>query len=783
MSKDFGKNIVSRLAGLGGCVCLLLVFTMAMPSAEVLGQSRKRYNPDTLQISDIQRAVKRGVERLYHDPDLQPTYTFRGDEDYRYYDQEIVHEMGNHALTMWAMLATGETYQKPELYRRLNWVLSKDEGFAYDRGMRAQMLAELPFDRWAPWVNRERIWLSSALTTGDIRNRPAEQGNFNYKFASQQAPTGFGDHANGQYGVLGLWGVQRAGLAVDKGIWERIDAHWRASQQQAPKGQPAGWALGQLDGKNNRAAMAERISGPMTAGGVSTLTLTERYLHGGRMLEPGNHISAHLTNGLLWLDKNFTLNDPAEETDWFFYMWTIQRVGHATGWRTFNNVDWFREVTAEMLNRQQSDGTWVSSKGRLLSTGFALLYMARADDPIAISKVRFEGAWNNRPHDIWNFCDYISDEYEYATTWQVVELTQKPVSLIESPVLFLTTSDAVKFDKTQLDNLRGYLDAGGLLVTNADGDKPEANAAIRRLVKELYPNLELEDVDKEHEIYKLHQRVGMDAAMQMVHNGIRPLVVHFRRDVDRALQANEPNRSSAFKALSNLYLYATGLTPRRTRMDNNYALQSRSNPRYKLAAARVKHEGDFDPEPNALRQLKSTLANHHDIDLQYQPAGTEADKLGNAKLAFLTTAADGKLSQAQATALRQWVDQGGTLWLDAIGGSSEAVQAAQAMIGQLAPGDQPVPLALDHPMLSGQGLPGGYDNRRLQYRPYALRQMGPANTSRIQAIFIDDRPAILYSEEDITAGLAGLEHWGIFGYTVDSARAIVANSAISAARR
>ena len=44
---------------------------------------------------------------------------------------------------------------------------------------------------------------------------------------------------------------------------------------------------------------------------------------------------------------------------------------------------------------------------------------------------------------------------------------------------------------------------------------------------------------------------------------------------------------------------------------------------------------------------------------------------------------------------------------------------------------------------------------------------------------LDDREAVLFSPEDITTGLAGLQHWGIAGYDPESARRLVVNGVLS----
>ena len=94
------------------------------------------------------------------------------------------------------------------------------------------------------------------------------------------------------------------------------------------------------------------------------------------------------------------------------------------------------------------------------------------------------------------------------------------------------------------------------------------------------------------------------------------------------------------------------------------------------------------------------------------------------------------------------------------------------------PGKIATRLLADSPVISGlyDGQQFGHDMGRVRFRPYALRSMGPVNTPRLQSIEIDGRPAVIFSGEDVTCALAGLKHWGIFGYLPDSARKLAANS-------
>jgi len=750
--------------------------------------SAKRFSADTLTVEQIETAVDAAIEAVYTQSRLQPRYTPVPEYVFRtssfHVPQEIRNMMGNNALISWALLACGESYQNPRIYKRINWVLASDQPQVYGRSMRLQMLAELPRARWRAWSHRDSIWLNGAIT---------DKGNFGDIYYGIPLK-GYGDNANGQYGVLGLWGSARAGNVVKADTWKQIEKYWVAAQEKATGNEPAGWAVYSFDAKadgGTENTFNRRVSGPMTAGGVAVLCLTERFLRGPRMITPGEqHVSEPLRRGIRWLDNSFSLTDKAEETDRYYYFWTTQRVGHATGYKSFNGVDLFRDIAATMLNEQRADGTWSGPKGQLLSTAFALLYLSRAYDPLAISKIRYEtkdnkgdkiaGAWNNRPHDLWNFVDYISDQYEYTTSWQIVELDLSPYSLIESPLLWLATHDGFSFTDQQITNLRDYINAGGMLVFNPDRVSPGTGKSITALAAKLYPDLKFEKVRPDHGFYKIHQRIKSPIPMQMVHNGIRPLIVQFNRDIGRGLQENDVVTSDSFRMLSNIYLYAVGMNYRRARLINSHIPRINKSPSRNVSAARLKHSGNFDPEPGALAQMQNLMANKHNMNLQVEVIDGKA--LSSQSIAFLTTNGTGTLNDADAAAIKKWVEGGGLLVIDAASGLTDAAKNAERLLKQIFPDQPNMPLASDHPVLSADGIMDGYDCRWVQFRNFALRTMGPVNRPRVQGVEVNGRIGVIYSTEDLTCGMAGLDHWDIFGYTPDFSRKIAANAILLSAQ-
>lgn len=724
-------------------------------------------------------------------------------------------DTGYHALASWAMLAAGESSQDPRLFERINFVLRGDPLQTFERAMRLQSVQYLPRNRYLPWLERDAQWLLGAMV-----KEPPLVGTFPRVFTDENKIPG--DNVQAFFGVLGLAAAQEAGYrGIDNSIWEMVDYHWRAVQQRTAGDNAAGWARGfynldtgpyrRLD-SDLRGRLAAR-GGPdpfVTAAGSYAIDTAERFL--GRPGErdnfqgpPGSE-GRELAKGIAWLNENFSLTGDVVDFEFYYRMWLMQRLGLATGRRSFNGIDWVRDITTEIINRQRDDGLWRENNisrhageqiPATVPTGMSLLYLSSSLQPAAISKIELDNnGWNNHPSDLRNFVEYASDVYEVQTGWQIIEPDAKLVELQDTPLLFITTDRAFELSEQEVRQIRRFVDAGGLLVTNAEKGQSEVRAFLQ-LYRSLFPdtiadarnNLPLAKASHEHEIFNMHQKVRGLNNVLVVENGVRTLAVHFPRDISADLHENRRLRSPSFPVLSNLYLYAVGQNPRQERLVNRIITPRPDVPvRDQLTAARVKHQGSFDPEPFFQSQLVGAARNELGIGLSIQTV--EPGELGDVDVAFLTTTGDNSdpLTDAQASAIRDYLQRGGTLWLDAASGSTAAVQAARAVAQDILPDARIAPLPGDSRIITGildnKGrLVRGFDNYRIRYRAFALQKMKPTSRPRLQAVFLGDRPAIIFSEEDITAGVAGLRHWGIFGYDVPSSRQLVLNGLLDIAEQ
>ena len=134
--------------------------------------------------------------------------------------------------------------------------------------------------------------------------------------------------------------------------------------------------------------------------------------------------------------------------------------------------------------------------------------------------------------------------------------------------------------------------------------------------------------------------------------------------------------------------------------------------------------------------------------------------------------------------LAKYVNEGGTLVIESIGGSADFSASARELIKTIFPDGVPVlhQLPADHPMIQSPYAQGFKLKDEIEFRKYSNIKHGRRETNaQIFAAYIDDRPAVLLSDFDITSGLLGTNTWGIDGYSPETSLKLAANLVIWAA--
>ncbi len=730
---------------------LVMMGVLVSPAA-----SAEKYG--TFSEENLDRAIKQAKEYLYSQQKNGHWEKYgKGPGDKNY------HPLGPTALATVALLSAGENPQKEELKAALEILAkgAKNETGTYTLGLMGNvfMLA----NRKTQGKYRPELRLVTKRLVLSTQN-----GSYGYRSEGKQDSSG--DHSNSQYGLLGVWGGRLGSEEIDKEYWAAVMRHWLLTQNA-----DGGWAYNWEGGGKKGAAgpSGKESTRTMVTAGVASLFVCFDNLFADAFIEckTSSHFTA-IQRGLDWFDRNFADEDGRIDVRGRsgYYLYGIERVGLASGYKYFGKADWFKLGTEYLLGKQKN-GYWGGSKGGVIETSYALLFLARGRHPVLMNKLEFDGDWNNRPRDCAALTRYHNRTFEQQVAWQIINLKVPVREWHDAPMLYISGAKAPKFSEvapsadmsSDIEKLRRYVLQGGtiLSVTECDG-KPFADG-IRKTYAKLFPKYELTPIPADHPLYSAQNNLNGRPKLYMVSNGIRPLAIHTDEDLSLQWQLERvSSRARAFEAMSNISAYVTDAFNMRTRGVSHWPEDIAIKPVATITVARVKHSGNDDPEPLAGQRLAGLMLKETGIKVNVtDPMDPTKLSTKTAEVAWITGVGQAKFSADERSAIRSFVQAGGTVVIDAAGGSKAFQDSMKTELREMF--DQPVLRIMSNdPLYNNKAFPLG----DVKYRRGTVLRLGKerVKSPQLRGMKLDGRLAVVYSREDLTAGLVGYQGYEVDGY-------------------
>jgi hypothetical protein len=681
---------------------------------------------------------------------------------------------GYTALATYALLASGESPNEPRIKAGVEFLKHADIVGIYAIAMRCQVWLLVPHDtpEMRALIQRDAELLFHGMNDGHVN--PRNRGMWDYLGQGPRL-----DHSVSQYGVLGLWACQQTG-AVDVGAdrWKMIETAWR--DQQTADG---GWDYGPIDGNTPA----------MTIAGVASLFIVGDYLHSEEGIGClGNAFDPWIDKGIAWINKHY--NQIGANG---YAMYGIERIGAASGYKHFAEHDWYVDLAKRLLNAQGENGSFYTGEypggSSLDATCFGLLFLTRGRAPVMMNKLDYHelvvpGAapepanWNERPRDAANLAAYCGRQAETFLQWQIVNFQAAPEDLHDAPVLYLSGNLELKLNTEQAEKLKAFVEEGGMVVGNADCGRDTFSKSFEGLGRALFGR-KFRDIPSDHPIFTHEQFPAAGwrkrPALKGLSNGVRELMVLIP-DVDAARYWQDPRtlkpHADMFELGADIYQYAVD----RQLWNKGDSFFIWNDPKItamrSIKVARLSVGQNWDPEPGGWRRLAALLHNEDSVDVEVFAARPGQGALTAAKLAHLTGTGDFQFSDAAALEIKTFVQNGGTLIIDAAGGSSTFATAAERelkkLFGQAADTGLASPLLPNNPIYR-------LDSHVIDaftYRAWArLHSVGGLKEPRVCGIQIGNRIGAYYSSEDISAALVGEPIDGINGYSPQTGTAIMRN--------
>ncbi|MGB2754615.1 MAG: DUF4159 domain-containing protein [Phycisphaerae bacterium] len=578
------------------------------------------------------------------------------------------------------------------------------------------------------------------------------------------------------------------------------------------------------DGGWNYGAQGEGQApyGSMTAAGLASVYIIADVLEpasgcpckGGRSSSDTSESDRRIDKALEWLGKNFGA-DKNPQSDGtagggkdLYWLYCVERVGIAAGYKYFGTHDWFQEGAEVLVGRQGGNGSW----GDLPNTCFATLFLFKGRAPVLFQKLEFQGEWNMHRRDLANLTHYIERIKEQMFQWQIVSLRAPVEELHDAPILYITAESVPEwtdgkgkkqrgFSPEETRKLRAFTDSGGTVLVEASC----GNAAVRRwfpqFAKQVWPEWTLSALSAEHAVWQSVYPMTQKPAAMGVEDGVRTSVFFVPDDISCPWQMKAyALRKYLFDWGVNLYTYAMDGAPLRWKLagrepkpSEKYAGPIKAGGRKTLKIARVKHGGDWSAGANyaGFKRLAEHLKKKAGLTIEVAEAtappftegGVAAADLAKYDVAYLAGTKALGLSAENREALKSFVAAGGLLWFEAVTGSVDFDQSVKQFAQDM--GWELKMLPATHGLMTGRMDPAvGYNlTTEVEFRR-ALRvsRLGRPY-AEFMGLYNGERLVGLYSPLDVLFSLQPYEAWSCKGYQPADAEAVATNIALYATSR
>lgn len=570
------------------------------------------------------------------------------------------------AIVTYALLEEGQDPQSQPMAKAIDFLEKVDSPGIYATGLRCQIWKLIP----SSTKEKRALHRDTEILLRSLKSKGEARGMYHYA-----AGTGNDyDHSVSQYGVLGAWACSDAGAYIPPKYWEIVDHAWRSHQyadgswsyEYAKPG--SNLPLTEQGGPVVGAPSSFAPTITMTAAGVATLFISRdmRWRSEGASAQ-SNGTDPNIDAGMQWLSQNFNqVFDSKKMVRWIpatdYGLFGLQRVGVASGYKKFGNIDRFQRCSDYLIKTQTPQGFWDGFGGWFPSTAFGLLFLAHGGAPVIINKLKYSDTgvashepnahWDQRPRDAASFSQWMTKQLEHRLNWQIVTLHGGVNDLLDSPLLYISGDRPLKLSAEDQATLKAYVESGGIILASADGGDYSFSASIRKLGTKLFPKYEFRTLLPSDPIFTAEQYPRshwMNKARVLgLSNVARELMLLIpSADLAKAWQAHDNAHPDLLQLGADIVLYATGEQIPKGNGDTyiirpDPAIHTTSN----INIARLRYNGNWNPEPGGWKRLSAIFHNEHHTDLQINPV-----TLGDGQvLARVQTSADLTPSKTGASA-------------------------------------------------------------------------------------------------------------------------------------
>lgn len=773
---------------------------------------------------EVRTAIRKGRTWLLSQQEDDGSFKHRGG-----------HDIGKTALSILALINSGMSTTEPEIKKGLKYLRdAKLPSGTYEISLMLMALAA------AKDKARDSLRIAALvelLESGQSQAAGGSEGGWTYTCPRGNLFNAH-DRSNSQFAVLALRDAAYAGAKVKRSTWLRVKKYWEGGQHG-----DGSWGYASRQ-DSTRGSMT--VAGLASLVVVSRILDEDKNRKDGQKPDccPDQKPYDRLQRAIGKLASVFKRrgtsvgNFPNNRSNILYYLYGLERAGRLSGRRLFGGHDWYREGARFLVDQQNRTGYWVGTgigeTEPLVGTCMALLFLSKGLAPVLINKLDYsknlltDTNWNRHRDDARNLTEYIITQphWPHLLTFQTVNM-QKMVArgpaeaeeaLDQSKVLLITgreSPDELIDNPRQYGYLKDYIKRGGFIFAVGNCSRDAGfDAGFRRLVENMFkdpntgkpnPSMKLRRLPKDHPIYRSEFELfnaWKDIELWGVDFGCRTAIVYAPVGENAVsgfdlsccwndwrlapAKTRHPWVNRAMQVGTNVLAYATGREPPQKLRELDSGRNKGKNPieRGFLQVAKLKHTGDWDVAPRALRNLLMALNRANGMTASTKRWDiSPADKNIFRYLVVYMHGRNGfSMSDASKKRLKEYLTKrGGLLFADACCGSLafdrsfRELMADPAMFGKGALKRIP----MTHEIFTTKI---GNDIRKVKRRmPESSSKTATIKASTktvepyLEGIEVNGRLVVIYSKLDISCALERQASIACAGYTEKDAAKIGMN--------
>jgi hypothetical protein len=395
--------------------------------------------------------------------------------------------------------------------------------------------------------------------------------------------------------------------------------------------------------------------------------------------------------------------------------------------------------------------------------------------PALITKIKSndEEDWARTPNDLKGLLEWMSGEMSVNFTSKIASISEISSDPAENPVLYRSGYKPFTLSSSEIQRLRAYLLAGGTVIFNPLVGHPDAYESAKKAALAIFPEQQLYRLRTDHPIFSSYFPIDtVNFSQRMVRDGLaadnhpylegididnRTAIIISRWDFSLGWSKSDHESwgyadQDARRLGANIVSYATAMKKSAQSVGKSVVLaDADKNTASKVKVGQLKHNGPWKTRESAFPMLLNELNKTTGAQVSYGMdfVGADDKAIFEMPFLFLTGTTDFAFTDEETLNLRQFLSNGGVLFVEAGEGRDSFDNAFKREIRKILPDASLTRLDAAHPIFNAPNHVGTVKARpALAVRNDQHIDIQP----ELYGAEVNGSLAVIYSPYDLSAG-------------------------------